>query len=109
MLEFGFNSTSYGKTVLAACFVTDLGTVVALGLIFAPFTSKTLVFLAVSTAAIVILPWLTPRFFARYGGRPSELEAKFLLLVLFGLGALAAGSEAVLPAYLVGMVLALRP
>ena len=51
---------------------------------------------------------ITPRFFARYGGRPSELEAKFLLLVLFGLGALAtwAGSEAVLPAYLVGMVLA---
>jgi glutathione-regulated potassium-efflux system ancillary protein KefC len=37
-----------------------------------------------------------------------ELEAKFLLLVLFALGALAvwSGSEAVLPAYLVGMVLA---
>lgn len=31
MLEFGFNTTDYGKTVLAACFVTDLGTVVALG------------------------------------------------------------------------------
>ena len=108
MLEFGFNSTSYGKTVLAACFVTDLGTVVALGLIFAPFTSKTLVFLAASVAAMALLPWLTPRFFARYGGRPSELEAKFLLLALFGLGALAtwAGSEAVLPAYLIGMVLA---
>src|SRR5262249_51703336 len=41
MLEFGFNVTEYGKTVLAACFVTDLGTVVALGLIFAPFTMKT--------------------------------------------------------------------
>ena len=40
MLEFGFNATEYGKTVLAACFVTDLGTVVALGLIFAPFTIK---------------------------------------------------------------------
>src|SRR5262249_49809950 len=26
MLEFGFNVTDYGKTVLAACFVTDLGT-----------------------------------------------------------------------------------
>src|SRR5579864_5345491 len=47
MLEFGFNRTEYGKTVLAACFVTDLGTVVALGLIFAPFTIKTVVFLAV--------------------------------------------------------------
>lgn len=59
-------------------------------------------------AAMGVLPWLTPRFFRAFGGRPSELEAKFLLLVLFGLGALAtwADSEAVLPAYLVGMVLA---
>jgi glutathione-regulated potassium-efflux system ancillary protein KefC len=45
MLEYGFNATNYGKTVLAACFVTDLGTVVALGLIFAPFTIRTLIFL----------------------------------------------------------------
>ena len=108
MLEFGFNTTDYGKTVLAACFVTDLGTVVALGLIFAPFTLKTVLFVAVLTALAFILPWLTPRFFRRYGGRPAEIEAKYLLLCLFGLGALAAwaDSEAVLPAYLIGMVLA---
>jgi glutathione-regulated potassium-efflux system ancillary protein KefC len=108
MLEFGFNMTDYGKTVLAACFVTDLGTVVALGLIFAPFTIKTLIFVGVGVAAFAILPWLTPRFFRLYGNRPSELETKFLLLCLLGLGALAtwADSEAVLPAYLIGMVLA---
>lgn len=74
MLEFGFNMTDYGKTVLAACFVTDLGTVVALGLIFAPFTFKTLVFLGAGAAVFVILPRLTPRFFRLYGNRPSELE-----------------------------------
>lgn len=108
MIEFGFNTTDYGKTVLAACFITDLGTVVALGLIFAPFTLKTLLFVGVMAAAALALPWLTPRFFRRYGGRPSELEAKYLLFILFGLGALAtwADSEAVLPAYLLGMVLA---
>jgi len=108
VLEFGFNVTEYGKTVLAACFVTDLGTVVALGLIFAPFTIKTVVFVAVGIAAFALLPWLTPRFFRRFGNRPSELEAKYLLLCLFGLGALAtwADSEAVLPAYVIGMVLA---
>lgn len=108
MIEFGFNATDYGKTVLAACFITDLGTVVALGLIFAPFTLKTLLFVGSMAIACVVLPWLTPRFFRRYGGRPSEIEAKFLLLCLFGLGALAvwADSEAVLPAYLIGMVLA---
>jgi len=108
MLEFGLNRTEYGKTVLAACFVTDLGTVVALGLIFAPFTFKTAVFLAVGVVAFLILPWLTPRFFKLYGNRPSELETKFLLLCLLAMGALAgwADSEAVLPAYLIGMVLA---
>ncbi len=108
MLEFGFNTTNYGKTVLAACFITDLGTVVALGLIFAPFTFRTLVFLGVGVVVFVVLPWLTPRFFRIYGNRPSELETKYLLLALFGMGALAAwaDSEAVLPAYLIGMVLA---
>ena len=108
MIEFGFNTTEYGKTVLAACFITDLGTVVALGLIFAPFTLKTLLFVAVLGAAALAMPWLTPRFFRRYGGRPSELETKYLLFALFGLGALAtwADSEAVLPAYLIGMFLA---
>jgi glutathione-regulated potassium-efflux system ancillary protein KefC len=108
MIEFGFNTTEYGKTVLAACFVTDLGTVVALGLIFAPFTMKTVVFLGVGVVVFVVLPWLTPRFFKLYGNRPSELETKFLLLCLLGMGALAtwADSEAVLPAYLIGMVLA---
>jgi glutathione-regulated potassium-efflux system ancillary protein KefC len=108
MLEFGFNVTDYGKVVLAACFVTDLGTVIALGLIFAPFTYRTLIFVGGSLAAFVVLPWLTPRFFRWYGGRPSELETKYLLLALFGLGALAgwADSEAVLPAYVIGMMLA---
>src|SRR6202795_4120814 len=56
MLEFGFNVTDYGKTILAACFITDLGTVVALGLIFAPFTVKTALFLVAGVAAIVFVP-----------------------------------------------------
>ena len=108
MLDFGFNRTDYGKMVLAACFITDLGTVVALGLLFAPFTLRTVAFVGGFAAAAVALPWLTPRFFRRYGGRASELETKYLLLVLFGLGALAgwAESEAVLPAYVIGMLLA---
>jgi len=108
MLELGFNTTEYGKTILAACFVNDLGTVFALGLIFSPFTFRTLVFVVVSVAVFMVLPFVTPRFFRRYGGRVSELEAKFILLALFGMGGLAlwADSEPVLPAYVIGMVLA---
>ena len=108
MLELGINTSGYGKTVLAACFVTDLATVIALGLIFAPFTLRTVAFTGAMVVAAFLLPWLTPRFFKRFGDRPSELEAKFLMLCLFALGGLAtwADSEAVLPAYLIGMVLA---
>ena len=108
MLELGFNVTEYGKTILAACFINDLGTVIGLGLIFAPFTVRTVVFVAVSVLVFAILPFITSPFFRRYGGRVSELEAKFILLALFGMGGLAlwADSEPVLPAYIIGMVLA---
>jgi Kef-type K+ transport system membrane component KefB len=108
MLELGFNVTEYGKAILAACFVNDLGTVIALGLIFSPFTIKTLIFVVVSVVVFAVLPFLTPQFFKKYGGRVSELEAKYILFFLFAMGGLAvwAGSEAVLPAYMIGMVLA---
>ena len=46
MLELGFNVTDFGKTVLAACFINDLGTVIALGMIFSPFTIRTLILLS---------------------------------------------------------------
>jgi glutathione-regulated potassium-efflux system ancillary protein KefC len=108
MLELGFNQTEFGKAILAACFVNDLGTVIALGLIFSPFTYRTLIFVSVSAVVFFILPFLTPRFFKHYGGKVSELEAKYLLFLLFAMGGLAvwSGSEAVLPAYVIGMVLA---
>ena len=53
MLELGFNKTDFGKAILAACFVNDLGTVIALGLIFSPFTFRTLVFVVVSIVVFV--------------------------------------------------------
>ncbi|MBI2252362.1 MAG: cation:proton antiporter, partial [Armatimonadetes bacterium] len=33
MLETGFNKTEFGKGILGACFINDLGTVIALGLL----------------------------------------------------------------------------
>jgi Kef-type K+ transport system membrane component KefB len=77
-------------------------------LIFSPFTIKTVVFVVACVVVFATLPFVTPRFFRRYGGRVSELETKFILLALFGMGGLAlwAGSEPVLPAYVIGMVLA---
>jgi Kef-type K+ transport system membrane component KefB len=108
MLELGFNRTEFGKGILGACFINDLGTVIALGLLFAPFTFRTFAFIGVASATFVALPFLTPWLLARFGEKPTEVETKWILLVLFGLGTLAlwAGSEAVLPAYVSGMVLA---
>ncbi len=108
MMETGFNKTEFGKGVLGACFINDLGTVVALGLIFAPFTYRTLIFLIAGAAVLAAFPPITSFLTRKYGNRTAAVRAKWIMLVLFGLGALAlwSGSEAVLPAYIAGMLLA---
>lgn len=108
MLETGFNKTEFGKGILGSCFINDLGTVIALGLLFAPFTYKTVVFIVGSVAVLASLPFTTAWLTRHYAHRTAAIRTKWIMLILFGLGALAlwSGSEAVLPAYLVGMVLA---
>lgn len=108
MVETGLNRTEIGKIILAGCFINDVGTVLALGIVFANYN----IWLAAFGAATALAMWLTPKimpWFAKsFGGRVSEPEAKLLLLILFALATLAAisKSEAVLPAYLLGMTLA---
>jgi Kef-type K+ transport system membrane component KefB len=108
MLETGFNKTEFGKGILGSCFINDLGTVIALGLLFAPFTYKTIVFILGSIATLVLLPSITAWLTRHYAYRTAAIRTKWVILVLFGLGSLAlwSGSEAVLPAYVVGMVFA---
>lgn len=108
MIETGFNRTELGKIILAACFINDLGTVLALGVVFAHYDLWLLLFGAVTAAILVVLAKYAPWLFRSLGQRVSEPQTKFVSLILLGLGGLAtvAGSEAVLPAYLVGMALA---
>lgn len=108
MLEYGFNKTEFGKGILGSCFINDLGTVIALGLIFAPFDYKTIIFVVGSVLAFFLLPPITSHLIRVYGFKTAAIRTKWILFMLFGLGALAlwAGSEAVLPAYIAGMVLA---
>ncbi|MGI9953549.1 cation:proton antiporter [Moorellaceae bacterium AZ2] len=108
MLETGLNKTEFGKGILGACFVNDLGTVIALGLLFAPFTYRTVIFIAVTAVVLFLLPFLTRWLTRIYAYRTAAIRTKWVIFILFGLGALAlwSGSEAVLPAYLIGMVLA---
>jgi Kef-type K+ transport system membrane component KefB len=108
MVETGFNRTEIGKIILAACFVNDLGTVLALGLVFARYDAWLALFVTATVVALWLLSKFAPHLLEALGNRVSEPQTKFVALVLLLLGGLAsiAGSEAVLPAYLVGMVLA---
>lgn len=108
MVETGLNSTDIGKLILAACFVTDFGTVLALGILFANFNAWLILFVAATAVVLYFMPRWTRWFLANLSNRVSEPEVKFVFLVLFALGGLAttASSEAVLPAYLVGLVVA---
>jgi Kef-type K+ transport system membrane component KefB len=109
MIEGGFSGTAMGKMILAACFITDLGTVLALGTLFATYNLALLVFVVVTLIALWFMPKWTQSIITRFGAtRLSEPEVKFIFFVLFLLGGLAtaAKSEAVLPAYLIGLVVA---
>ena len=109
MIEFGFNTTDYGKTVLAACFITDLGTVVALGLIFAPFTHEDADLPRRRSHGVRDAAVAHAAFFQAL--RQSAFRSWRRSSCCSACSAWArwprwADSEAVLPAYLIGMVLA---
>jgi Kef-type K+ transport system membrane component KefB len=108
MIETGLNQKPVGKLILAACFVNDLGTVVALGLLFTSFGGWFWIFVAVTALALPVLRKATPPYLKMVNSHLSEPEVKYVYLVLLGLAFLAikGGSEGVLPAYLVGIALA---
>ncbi len=108
MIETGLNETDFGKLILAACFITDFGTVLALGICFANYDWNLVVFVLVALLALWAAPYFVRWFFTRFSTHVSEPGVKLVFFVLFGLGALAAlsKSEAVLPAYMVGLALA---
>jgi Kef-type K+ transport system membrane component KefB len=108
LVETGLNATSIGKLIMSACFVTDMGTAVALSAIFIRPNAWFPVFLVVSVGVIVLLPKIAPWFFRRYGDRVIEPEIKLIFVCLFLLMVLAAAAkgQAVLPAFVLGLVMA---
>ena len=108
MVESGLTSTILGQAILAACFVNDLGTVLALGVLFTGFSMKVVWFTVILIITVFLVTPVATKVFAWYGGRVSEPEIKFIFLILLALAYLAvtSGSEAVLPAYIIGMTMA---
>ncbi len=107
LVETGLTDTPIGKLIMAACFVTDLGTALALSLIFAEGNAWTVVFVLASAALIWLGPRLIPPLFKRFGNRVIEPEIKFLFLLLFFFIYVAklGKSHAVLPVFVFGLAL----
>jgi Kef-type K+ transport system membrane component KefB len=108
LVETGLNRARIGKLLMSATFVTDFATATALSLIFIRPNAWFAVFLAVSLALILLLPRLAPPFFRRYGNRVIEPEIKLVFVAVFLLMYLGelSGGHAVLPAFVLGLVLA---
>jgi len=108
MIETGLNKTDLGKLILTACFICDIGTVSALGIVFANYNVLLVAFAIATVITLVFFTRVLTWVVAVFGHAVSEPEVKFVFLVLFLLGGLAAAakSEAVLPAYLLGLVAA---
>jgi Kef-type K+ transport system membrane component KefB len=107
LVERGLTDTGIGKLLMSATFVTDLCTALTLSAIFIKPNLWFPVFLAVSIALIVALPRVAPWFFGRYGNRIIEPEIKLVFACLFLLMVLAdaANGHAVLPAFVLGLVM----
>jgi len=107
LIERGLNTTQVGKLLMSATFVTDICTAIALSAIFIKPNAWFPAFLAVSLALILVLPRVAPWFFRRYGDRVIEPEIKLVFVCLFVLMVLAdlAKGHAVLPAFVLGLVM----
>ena len=108
MIESGLAGKEFGQIILAACFFTDLGTVVALGLLFANYNLWLVALIASIVAAMVLVPKLLPALIDRTRRFVSEPALRVLFAVIFLLAAVAtyAKSEGVLPAYFLGLACA---
>jgi Kef-type K+ transport system membrane component KefB len=107
LVERGLTRSNVGKLLMSATFVTDLCTALALSAIFIKPNVWFPVFIVVSVALILALPKIAQPFFRRYGNRVIEPEIKlvFVALLLLMVLADASNGHAVLPAFVLGLVM----
>jgi Kef-type K+ transport system membrane component KefB len=108
MVESGLAGKEFGQLILAACFFTDLGTVIALGLLFANYNIWLVALIAAIAASMALIPKLLPTLIDQTRRYVSEPALRILFAVIFLLAAVAtyAKSEGVLPAYFLGLACA---
>jgi len=107
LVETGLSRSLLGKRLMSATFVTDFATVATLTILFITPTVWIVPFVAVAVVLIVGLPRIAPWFFSHYGDRVIEPEIKLIFACLFVLTWLGdrANSQAVLPAFVLGLAM----
>ncbi|OGO38470.1 MAG: potassium transporter [Chloroflexi bacterium RBG_16_57_8] len=109
LVETGLAKTQIGKLLMSATFITDMGTALALSILFIKPTIYTLVFVAVSIVVIVLAVKFSHKVFdnPRLKNKVVEPEIKyvFLLLLAFMYFASIGEGHAVLPAFVLGLLM----
>jgi Kef-type K+ transport system membrane component KefB len=110
LIESNLSGTRIGKLLMASTFITDMGTALALSIIFIKPTWFTALFYAVSIVVIVVAARFSHLLFnhATFRNKVVESEIKYIFLLLLALIYFAkiGESHAVLPAFILGLVMA---
>jgi Kef-type K+ transport system membrane component KefB len=109
LVETGLAKTQVGKLLMSSTFITDMGTALALSILFIKPTLYTLAFIVVSIVIIVLATKFSHLVFdnPRLNNRVVEPEIKylFLLLLAFMYFAQLGDGQAVLPAFVLGLLM----
>jgi Kef-type K+ transport system membrane component KefB len=109
LVETGLSGTETGKILMASTFITDMGTALALSILFTRPTFFMLIFIVVSMLVIVLATKFSHLVFDNPALKNKVVEPEikyiFLLLLVFIYFAKLGGGHAVLPAFLLGLLM----
>lgn len=109
LVETGLSRTELGKLLMAATFITDMCTAVALSLLFIKPTVYTVLFVVVSLGVIVLATKFSQWFFNNPHLKDKVVEPEikyiFVILLIFVYFAKLGNGQAVLPAFLMGLLM----
>jgi Kef-type K+ transport system membrane component KefB len=109
LVETGLTRTELGKSIMSATFITDISTALVLSVLFIKPNLYTLIFIVVSLIVIVLATKFSHYLFdnPRLKNKVVEPEIKylFLILLIFMYFANLGNGQAVLPAFVLGLLM----
>lgn len=109
LVETGLSKSEIGKLIMASIFITDMGTAIALSVLFVKPTLYTALFILVSLCVIYFAGKFSHHVFdnPKLKNKVIEPEIKyiFLLLFIFMFFANIGEGQAVLPAFVLGLLM----